>query len=92
MASFHHLFARIGSRRFHRRLRRRFVQFLSQLHDRTAVLRDMHRVECTGGAGGNTSNTRAAGDDDRAEDRINGGDAGFNPSSIWHEVAVEGRS
>ena len=45
MAAFHGFFARIGSRRFHRRLRRKCVQFLRQLHDRTAVLRDMHRVE-----------------------------------------------
>ena len=45
MAAFHRLFARIGSRRFHRRLRRRCVQFLSRLHDRTAILRDMHRAE-----------------------------------------------
>jgi hypothetical protein len=35
--------AKLGSPQFQRRLRRRCARYLTRLHDRTAILRDLHR-------------------------------------------------
>jgi hypothetical protein len=37
--------ARMKSPRFRRRLKRRLVQYFNRLHDRTAILREMHRTK-----------------------------------------------
>jgi hypothetical protein len=45
MTSFFRLFAGLQSPRFRRRLKRRWVRYLSRLHDRTAILQAMHRID-----------------------------------------------
>jgi hypothetical protein len=44
MVSLSHLIANVRAPRFRRRLKRQCVRYLTRLHDRTAILRNMHRA------------------------------------------------